>query len=149
MGQQPVDRGRDRCRGHGGEGLTVAILAFADTRILMHGIADPLARFQCDEMVRHGTRLAGIVAADPCELDGWTAPDVPVFQTARAATASTRADLSMIFTAPYAVKAEVCEAIASGIRTIVCLTEHVPVHDAVIIRHLARRAGVTLIGPNS
>jgi succinyl-CoA synthetase alpha subunit len=127
----------------------MAILAFADSRILMHGIADPLARFQCEEMVRHGTKLAGIVAADPRELGNWIPPDVPVFQTARAAMASVRADLSMVFTAPYAVKAEVCDAIAAGIRTIVCLTEHVPQHDAVVIRHLARQAQVTLIGPNS
>ena len=127
----------------------MAILAFADSRILVHGIADPLARFQCEEMVRHGTKLAGIVAADARELDGWAPPEVPMFHTAGAAASSARADLSMIFNPPYAVKAEVCEAIAAGIRTIVCLTEHVPVHDAVVIRHLAKRAGVTLIGPNS
>ena len=127
----------------------MAILAFAESRILVHGISDPLARFQCEEMIHHGTKLAGIVAVDPRELDGWTPPDVPVFQTARAATASVRANLSMVFSAPYAVKAEVCEAIVAGIGTIVCLTEHVPVHDAVVIRHLAKQAKVTLIGPNS
>lgn len=127
----------------------MAILALSETRILVHGIGDPLARFQCEEMRRHGTRLVGIVVAESRELGDWSPRDVPVFHTVGEAVASVRADLSMVFSPPYAVKAEVCSAIAAGIPTIICLTEHVPVHDAVLIRHLARRAGVTLIGPNS
>lgn len=127
----------------------MAILAFAETRILVHGIGNPLARFQCDEMLRHGTKVRGIVAAEPGETEHWRAPNIPVFRSARAAMASVRADLSMVFSPPYAVKTEVSDAIAAGIPIIVCLTEHVPLHDAVVIRHLAKRAGVTLIGPNS
>lgn len=127
----------------------MAILAGADSRILLHGIADPLARFQCEEILRHGTRLAGIVAGEPGELTGWNPRDVPVFPTARAAVSAAGANLSMVFSPPYAVKATVCEAIAAGIPVIVCLTEHVPAHDAVTIRHLARQAGAILIGPNS
>ena len=127
----------------------MAILAFAETRILVHGIENPLARFQCEEMLRHGTKLTGIVAAEPGDTEQWHAPNIPVFQTARDAMASVRADLSMVFSPPYAVRSEVSDAIAAAIPIVVCLTEHVPLHDAVLIRHLAKRAGVTLIGPNS
>lgn len=127
----------------------MAILAFAESRVLVHGIENALARFQCEEMLRHGTKLIGIVAADPRECGDWSPHHVPVLRTAGDAVAAVRADLSMIFSPPYAVKAEVCGAIAAGIPIIVCLTEHVPMHDAVVIRHLAKRAGVTLIGPNS
>jgi succinyl-CoA synthetase alpha subunit len=100
-------------------------------------------------MLRHGTKLVGIVAVDPRELGNWSPRGLPVFQTVGQAAASARADLSMVFSPPYAVKAEVCGAIEAGIPTIICLTEHVPVHDAVLIRHLAKRAGAILIGPNS
>ncbi|HET6160653.1 MAG TPA: succinate--CoA ligase subunit alpha [Dongiaceae bacterium] len=127
----------------------MAILALPETRILVHGIGNPLARFQCEEMLRHGTRLTGIVAVDPGDTEHWHPPNIPVFQSAWDAMASVKADLSMIFSPPYAVKSEVSEAVAAGIPIIVCLTEHVPLHDAVLIRHLAKRAGVTLIGPNS
>lgn len=127
----------------------MAILVSTESRILVHGIGNPLARFQCEEMLRHGTRLTGIVAADPGELEHWSPQEVPVFRTVRDAVAAVSANLSMIFNPPYAVKAEVGAAIAAGIPTIVCLTEHVPVHDAVVTRHLAKRAGIMLIGPNS
>ena len=127
----------------------MAILALTESRILLHGIGNRLARFQCDEMLRHGTKLTGIVVAERNELEHWSPPDIPVFETAREAVASVGADLSMVFSAPYKVKAEVCAAIQAGIRIVVCFTEHVPVHDAVVVRHLAKRAGVTLIGPNS
>lgn len=127
----------------------MAILAPSDSRILLHGIANPLARFQCAEIPRHGTRLAGIVAANSDELAGWSPGDVPVFQTTRDAAKSAGANLSMVFSAPCAVKAAVIDAIAARVPLIVVLTEHVPVHDALLLRHMARRAGVTLIGPNS
>jgi succinyl-CoA synthetase alpha subunit len=127
----------------------MAILAFAETRILVHGIENPLARFQCEEMLRHGTKLTGIVAMERGDREHWRVSNIPVFQSARDAMASVRADLSMVFSPSYAVKSEVSDAIAAGIPIIVCLTEHVPLHDAIVIRHLAKRAGVTLIGPNS
>lgn len=73
----------------------------------------------------------------------------PVFPTVAEAVRATRAEVSMIFSPPFAVKAEVEHTIAAGVRTIIGLTEHVPVLDALVLRHRASRAGVTWIGPNS
>ena len=128
----------------------MAILAQADSRILLQGIANPLARFQCAEILRHGTELAGIVATRPGELKGWAPlPGAAVFRSAREAVDSAGANLSMIFSPPYEVKADATAAIAARIPLIVVLTEQVPLHDAIVIRRLAQQAGVTLIGPNS
>ena len=127
----------------------MAILAPSDSRILLHGIANPLAQFQCAEIPRHGTALAGIVVADRDDLAGWSPGEARTFQSAHEAVKSAGANLSMVFSAPYKVKAAVAEAIAARVSLIIVLTEHVPVHDAILLRHLARRAGVTLIGPNS
>jgi succinyl-CoA synthetase alpha subunit len=125
----------------------VAILADANVRVLIHGVANPLARFQCTEILRHGTRLCGII--EPEALRHQIPGDLPIFSTVERAVRTTGATLSLVFNDPYEVRPVVSEAIDSGIKTIVCLTEHVPVIDAIAIRHRARNAGVTLVGPNS
>lgn len=127
----------------------MAILAGADSRVLIQGIEQSLARFQCEEMRRHGTKLAGVIASRPGETVGGVPEGIASFQTARQAVETAGANLSMVFSPPLAAKAAVCDAIEAGIPLIVCLTEHVPIHDAVVIRHLAKQANVTLIGPNS
>lgn len=125
----------------------MAILADADSRIVVCGIGDPLARFQCFEMQRHGTKLVAIVGT-PADLAGWEPPSgVPSFATVDAV--KSVANLALVFNPALECKAIVRELIEAHVGVIVCLTEHVPVHDAISLRALAKRAGVTLIGPNS
>jgi succinyl-CoA synthetase alpha subunit len=123
----------------------VAILAYKTSRIVVCGIADPLARFQCHEMQRHGTNLVGIVAG-PGELNGYEPPaGVPVLSRVDDA----RPDIALVFTAPLECRSVIKRLIDARVGVIVCLTEHVPVHDAIWLAAFAKRAGVTLIGPNS
>jgi succinyl-CoA synthetase alpha subunit len=125
----------------------MAILADENSRIMICGIDDPLARFQCHEMLRHGTQLVGIVGTE-AELAGWEPPaGVPVFPTVQAATG--KANLAVVLSQPLECKRVIQELIAARIGVIACLSEHVPVHDAILLKELARRAGVTLVGPNS
>ncbi len=126
----------------------MAILAGTDSRILIQGVAGRLARFQCEEMLRHGTRLVGLIAR-PDEFAGWAPPPLPVFATTGAAVGATGADLIMIFSPPLEVRAAAGEAISARLPVIVCLTDHIPVHDAIVLRHLAARAGVVLVGAGS
>ena len=86
---------------------------------------------------------------NPEDLAGWSPGNTSVFRSAREAVELADANLSMVFSAPSEVKATVTEAIAAGIPLIVVLTEHVPVHDAIALRHLAKQTGITLVGPNS
>jgi succinyl-CoA synthetase alpha subunit len=125
----------------------MAILADENSRLLVCGIEDPLARFQCGEIVRHGTRLVGIVGTAK-ELIGWTPPrGVPILPDLAAAKGI--ANLALVFSPALACRAILEALIEMRIPVIVCLTEHVPVHDAMRVCGLAKRAGVTLIGPNS
>jgi succinyl-CoA synthetase alpha subunit len=125
----------------------MAILADGGSRIVVCGIGDPLARFQCLEMQRHGTRLVGIVGT-PTELAGWEPPaGVPVFSNVDAVKSA--ANLALVFNPRLECKAIIQDLIEAHMGVIVCLSEHVPVHDAIRLRALAKRAGLTLIGPNS
>ena len=77
------------------------------------------------------------------EVDG-----IPVFNTVKDAVAATGANTSIIFVpAPFA-KDAMLEAIDGGIRLVVCITEGVPVMDAVEAQRYARIKGVQVIGPN-
>jgi len=125
----------------------MAILVDEHSAVIVCGIADPLARFQCEEMRRHGTNLAGIIGS-PEEMSCWLPPaDVPIF--AGVATAASAANVALVFNLALECRAIIETLIDVRIPLIVCLTEHVPVHDAMRIRVLAKRAGVVLIGPNS
>jgi succinyl-CoA synthetase alpha subunit len=126
----------------------MAILAGRHSKVLVCGIANPLARFQCEEMLRHGTQISGVVGLES-DVAGWASPPLPIFFDPAVAAEASGADLAMVFTPPLEVKAVVSALIAARTPVVVCLTEHVPVHDAVILRHLAKRAGTLLIGPNS
>lgn len=126
----------------------MAILADRRSRILVCGLADRLARFQCTEMIRHGTVIAGLIGSTEDFAD-WTPPsDLPIASDV-SAVRDSGANLAMVFNPALQVRSVVSDLIAVGIPVIVCLTEHVPVHDAILLRERARRAGVTLIGPNS
>jgi len=127
----------------------MSILLDADTHILLHGIADPLGRYQCSEMLRYGTALVGVVEPSPEAAAALVPPGLPIFASAAAAVRATGANFSLVFSPPLEVLAVVSEALAAGIRTAVCMTEHVPAHDALALRHRARRAGAVLVGPNS
>jgi succinyl-CoA synthetase alpha subunit len=127
----------------------MSILLDAETRILLHGIADPLGRYQCSEMLRYGTALVGVVEPAPEVAATLVPPGVPIFASAPEAVRTTGANFSLVFSPPLAVLAVVSEAFAAGIRTAVCMTEHVPAHDTLALQYRARQAGAVLLGPNS
>jgi succinyl-CoA synthetase alpha subunit len=55
----------------------------------------------------------------------------------------------VMFIPPMGVKEAALDAIDAGIKKIVCLTEHVPVHDTMYILSAAKERGARLIGPNT
>jgi succinyl-CoA synthetase alpha subunit len=73
---------------------------------------------------------------------------IPVFDTVAAAVEATGADTSLIFVPARFAAGAAEEAAAAGIATVVCITEHIPVHDMLRVAASLHRQGVTLIGPN-
>src|SRR5262249_39607626 len=73
---------------------------------------------------------------------------IPVFDSVGEAVESTGADTSLVFVPARFAGAAMEEAALAGIGTVICITEHVPVHDMLGVYWLLRARGVTLIGPN-
>ena len=73
---------------------------------------------------------------------------IPVFDAVADAVAATAANTSLVFVPARFAAAAVQEAADAGIGTIVCITEHIPVHDMMRLYASLEQQGMTLIGPN-
>lgn len=116
-----------------------------DTRVIVQGITGHQGRFHTRQMLDYGTNIVGGVVPGK---GGELVCDKPVFNDVVDAIAHTGAECSVVFVpAERCLKASI-DAIDSGIETLVVITEHVPLHDAMILRQIAKRENVRLIGPN-
>jgi succinyl-CoA synthetase alpha subunit len=130
----------------------VSILIDKSTRLVVQGITGRDGSFHTQQMVSYGTR---VVAGVTPGRGGEKVHGVPVFNSVAEAVAATKANTSVIYVpAPYAADA-IYEAADAGLGLIVCITEGIPVRDALgAYHHVARlrnangRSGPRLIGPN-
>ena len=74
---------------------------------------------------------------------------LPVFNSVDEAVLETGADASVIFVPPPFAADSILEAIDAGIKTIVAITEGIPVLDMLRVKNvLAQHPEIVLIGPN-
>jgi succinyl-CoA synthetase alpha subunit len=114
--------------------------------VLVQGITGKQGTFWSERMRDYGTRIIGGV--NP-KRAGETHLDLPVWATAGEAARETTIDAAVMFIPPMGVKEAALDAINAGIGKIVCLTEHVPVHDTMYVLAAARERGAQVIGPNT
>lgn len=124
----------------------MSILLNRDTRVLVQGITGKIGRAQTKWMLEYGTR---IVAGVTPGKGGETVEGVPVFDSVLEAARETRAEASVFFVPARGVKDTVFETLEAGIKLVVVVTEHVPVHDTMEMKTAATRAGATLLGPTT
>lgn len=123
----------------------MSVLIDKDTKVIVQGITGRDGGFHAAKMKEYGTQVVGGTSPGKGgqEVDG-----IPVFNTVKEAVAATGANTSIIFVpAPFA-KDAMLESIDGGIQLVVCITEGVPVLDAVEAQNYARIKGVKVIGPN-
>ncbi len=97
-------------------------------------------------MLEYGTRV--VAGVTPGKL-GERVDRVPVYDSVRQAiTEHAEINASIIFVPAAYTSDAVYEAIDSGIKLVVTITEHVPVQDSLQFINYARDKGVTVIGPN-
>jgi succinyl-CoA synthetase alpha subunit len=114
--------------------------------VLVQGITGKQGTFWSERMRDYGTKIIGGV--NP-KRAGETHLGLPVWATAGAAARDTAIDAAVMFIPPMGVKEAALDIINAGIGKIVCLTEHVPVHDTMYVLAAARERGAKVIGPNT
>jgi succinyl-CoA synthetase alpha subunit len=124
----------------------MSILIDKTTRVLVQGITGKIGRIQTKWMLDYGTN---IVAGVTPGKGGEVVEGIPVFNNVEEAVAKTGAEASVFFVPPPAVKEAAIETIDAGIKLIVVITEHIPVHDVMEIREYAGKSDAQIIGPTS
>ena len=125
----------------------MSIIIGRDTRLVVQGITGREGEFHSRAMLEYGTQV--VAGVTPGKGGQRTIDDrVPVFDTVAEAVEQTGANASCIFVPAGGAPDAVLEAVAAGIPTIFCITEHIPVLDMIAVVEEVRLAGARLIGPN-
>ncbi len=124
------------------------MIVHGNETVLVQGITGTQATFWTERMKEYGTRVIGGV--NPKKA-GTQHLELPVWGSAMDAAKDRDAaiDCSCVIVPPPGVKSSVLDALEAGIRKLVILTEHVPVHDVMYFLSAAREAGASIIGPNT
>jgi succinyl-CoA synthetase alpha subunit len=123
----------------------VAIVVDRDTRLVVQGLTGSEGRFHGLRNRAYGTNLvAGVTPGK----GGQDVEGVPVFDTVAEAVEKAGANATLIFVPARGAADAVFEAVDAGIETVICITEHVPVHEMLRAYTYFRPKGVTMIGPN-
>lgn len=120
------------------------ILTDATAPVIVQGMTGRAGRTHTLGMRAYGTNIVGGVSPRDEDVGG-----IPVFRDCTEAVAATGAVASVAIVPPLAVLPAILEAIAAGIRTVVTITEGMPIHDAVRAKHAVAEAGARWIGAST
>ncbi|MBS7633013.1 succinate--CoA ligase subunit alpha [Candidatus Bathyarchaeota archaeon] len=124
----------------------MGIIIDKNTRAIVQGITGTQGTFHAKLMLEYGTK---IVAGTSPGKGGTHVHGIPVYDTVEEAQEKHSANASIIFVpAPFAADAAF-EAMENGITTIVIITEHIPIKDAISVMARAKQLNTTVIGPNT
>jgi len=124
----------------------LGVLVDKSAKAIVQGITGTQGSFHTRLMIEYGTQ---IVAGMTPGKGGTSVHGVRVYDTVQEAKDASNADASIIFVpAPFAADAAF-EALDAGLKTVVIITEHIPVRDAVQVMYMARKEDAVIIGPNT
>ncbi|HXT60165.1 MAG TPA: succinate--CoA ligase subunit alpha [Pirellulales bacterium] len=123
----------------------MSILIDKNTRVLCQGITGKVGQFHTKGCLEYGTKMVGGVTPGK---GGETAVGLPVFDTVVEAVEKTGANATMIFVPPAFTADAILEAVDAGIKTVIAITEGVPVVDMVRVYEIVRGGKSVLVGPN-
>lgn len=123
----------------------MSILINKDSKVLVQGITGRQGGFHAKLMMEYGTKVVGGVT--PGKGGEWF-EGKPVFDTMRKAVETTNADISLVTVPARFAPDAILEAADSGVKLVICLTEHIPVADMMKVVTYCNQKGVRLLGPN-
>src|SRR2546421_5903187 len=123
----------------------MAIIVDNDTKLVVQGLTGSEGRFHGLRNRSYGTN---VVAGVTPGKGGQDVEGIPVYNTVADAVREAGANTSLIFVPARFAPDAIYEAVDAGIKTVICITEHVPAHEMLRAYTYVRPKGVTLIGPN-
>jgi succinyl-CoA synthetase alpha subunit len=123
----------------------MAVIVDNETRLVVQGLTGSEGRFHGLRNKAYGTN---VVAGVTPGKGGQDVEGIPVFHTVADAVGEAGANTSLIFVPARFAADAIYEAVDAGISTVICITEHVPVHEMLRAYTYFRPQGVTMIGPN-
>jgi len=123
----------------------MSILINKKTRLICQGFTGQQGTFHSTQAIEYGTRMVGGVTPGK---GGQTHLDLPVFNTVADAVAETQADASVIYVPALFAADAILEAADAGIKTIICITEGIPVLDMLRVKTVLEQGDAVLVGPN-
>jgi succinyl-CoA synthetase alpha subunit len=125
----------------------MSILINKSTRVITQGITGSAGAFHTKGCLEYGTKMVGGVTPGK---GGQKDPNgLPIFNTVEQAVKETGADATMIFVPPPFAADAIMEAADAGIRTVVAITESIPLPDMLKVKAcLKGYPQWVLIGPN-
>jgi succinyl-CoA synthetase alpha subunit len=125
----------------------MSILVNKDTVVICQGITGEAGAFHTKQCLDYGTKMAGGVT--PGKGGTKDKNGLPIFDTVQQAVDATGSSATMIFVPPAFAADAIMEAADAGIKTIVAITEGIPVLDMVKVKaFLKDKPNGTLVGPN-
>ncbi|KPK63973.1 hypothetical protein AMJ83_04700 [candidate division WOR_3 bacterium SM23_42] len=125
----------------------MAIIVDKDIPTIVQGITGANASLHTRFMLQYGTKIVGGVTPGK---SGQNVEGIPVYDTVQDCLAQhPEANVSSVWAPPRFAKDAILEAIEAGIKSIIVITERIPVHDMLYARHVAKSKGVMIIGGNT
>jgi succinyl-CoA synthetase alpha subunit len=116
------------------------------TRVSVQGITGRIGSIQTRWMLEYGTSVVGGVTPGK---GGTTVEGLPVFDSVEEAVKETGANASVFFVPAQFVLDAFYETVDAGIKLIVVVPEHVPVHEVMKMRAYALEKEILAIGPTT
>lgn len=125
----------------------MAILINENTKTIVQGITGSNAALHTKFMLEYGTKIVGGVTPGK---GGQKVEGVPVYDTVEQCLREhPDATVSSIWVPARFAREAILEAIDAGIKTVVVITERIPIHDMLYVREKAKAKGVVVIGGNT
>ena len=123
----------------------MSILINNETLAICQGFTGSQATLHCSQAIEYGTNIVGGVTPGKA---GQVHLDRPVFDKVSQAVEETGADTSLIFVPAPFCKNSINDALDSGIKLIIVITEGIPTLDMLYLKAKADEMEVRIIGPN-
>jgi succinyl-CoA synthetase alpha subunit len=127
----------------------MSVLVGFDTKLVVQGVGSAGA-FHAKQMIEYGTKVVAGVKPGKGGSKVAGLEQLPIYDTVEETVTHHGANASVIYVPPPGAADAILEAAAAGIKTIIAITEGIPVRDMVKVKYVLDKdyPDVVLVGPN-